>query len=73
MELSCRGQGLSAQRTEGVSHQQPPLKEISEEEICEEQYQNSVKLFPEKPGGEKRRIRKPNNEERIGKPIQEGN
>ena len=32
-----------------------------------------LSYFPEKPGGEKRRIRQPNNEERIGKPIQEGN
>ena len=44
-----------------------------EEEICKDQYQNSAKSSPEKPEGEKRRIRKPNDEEMIGIPIQEGN
>ena len=44
-----------------------------EDEICKEQYQNSAKSSPEKSGGEKRRIRKLNDEEMIGIPIQEGN
>ena len=104
MELSCRGQGLPAQRAEGVSYQKtphnpsktgrdrvearpvspPPVQgedpETSlcgmrggEEEICKDQYPNSAKSSPEKPEGEKRRIRKPNDEEMIGIPIQEGN